>query len=150
MTSGGCIDSQSAKTASGGAEVGTDGGKMVRGRKRHIVTDTLGLLLVVLVTAANRDDGSVAPEVLAELRAEEFPRLSVIWADRKYRNDALDEWPAGQDRLRVEVTAKPDGVKGFVPLKKRWVGGGRRSPASSSPAGWPGTTSGCPRRVRRW
>lgn len=119
--SGGCIDSQSAKTASGGAEVGTDGGKMVRGRKRHIVTDTLGLLLVVLVTAANRDDGSVAPEVLAELRAEEFPRLSVIWADRKYRNDALDAWVAGQGRLRVEVTAKPDGAKGFVPLKKRWV-----------------------------
>jgi putative transposase len=119
--SGACIDSQSAKTASGGAEVGTDGGKMVRGRKRHIVTDTLGLLLVVLVTAANADDGGTAPKVLTELRAEEFPRLSVIWADRKYRNDALDEWLAGQDRLRVEVTAKPDGATGFVPLKKRWV-----------------------------
>lgn len=119
--SGGCIDSQSAKTAHGGAEVGVDGGKMVRGRKRHIVTDTLGLLLVVLVTAANADDGGTAPKVLTELRAEEFPRLSVIWADRKYRNDALDVWVAGQGRLRVEVTAKPDGTKGFIPLKKRWV-----------------------------
>lgn len=119
--SGACIDSQSAKTASGGAEVGTDGGKMVRGRKRHIVTDTLGLLLIVLVTAANCDDGATAPKVLTELRADEFPRLSVIWADRKYRNDTLDVWLATQDRLRVEVTAKADGVKGFVPLKKRWV-----------------------------
>ena len=119
--SGGCMDSQSAKTAHGGAEVGVDGGKQVRGQKRHIVTDTLGLLLVVLITAANRDDGATAPKLLTELRAEEFPRLSVVWADRKYRNDELDGWLAGQDRLRVEVTGKPDGVKGFVPLPKRWV-----------------------------
>lgn len=119
--SGGCIGSQSAKTASGGAEVGVDGGKMVRGRKRHIVTDTLGLLLVVLVTAANADDGEAAPKVLAELHADEFPRLSVIWADRKYRNDNLDAWLGTQARLRVEVTGRPDGVKGFVPLRKRWV-----------------------------
>jgi putative transposase len=119
--SGGCIDSQSAKTAHGGAEVGVDGGKMVRGRKRHIVTDTLGLLLVVLVTAANRDDGTTAPKLLTELRAEAFPRLSVVWADAKYRNDALDEWLRGQDRLRVEVTSRPGGRKGFHPLPKRWV-----------------------------
>jgi putative transposase len=119
--SGGCIDSQSARTAAGGEEVGTDGGKRVRGRKRHIVTDTLGLLLAVLVTAANRDDGAVASEVLAELHADEFPRLSVLWADAKYRNDDLDGWLAGQSRLRVEVTSKPDGQKGFKPLAKRWV-----------------------------
>jgi putative transposase len=119
--SGGCIDSQSAKTANGGAEVGVDGGKMVRGRKRHIVTDTLGLLLVVLVTAANCDDGETAPKVLTELHAAEFPRLAAVWADKKYRNDNLDAWLAGQDRLRVEVTSKPDGQKGFKPLKKRWV-----------------------------
>jgi len=119
--SGACIDSQSAKMAHGGAEVGVDGGKMVRGRKRHIVTDTLGLLLVVLVTAANRDDGTTAPKVLTELRADLFPRLSVVWADGKYRNDTLDEWLRGQDRLRVEVTARPEGQKGFHPLPKRWV-----------------------------
>lgn len=119
--SGGCIDSQSAKTAAGGEDVGTDGGKRVRGRKRHIVTDTLGLLLVVLVTAANRDDGAVASEVLTELHADEFPRLSVLWADKKYRNDSLDAWLAGQTRLRVEVTSKPEGQTGFQPLAKRWV-----------------------------
>ncbi|MEO2089990.1 MAG: transposase, partial [Gemmataceae bacterium] len=116
-----CIDSPSAKTAHGGAEVGVDGGKMVRGRKRHIVTDTLGLLLVVLVTAANRDDGTIAPKRLTELRAEPFPRLSVVWADAKYRNDTPGEWLAGQDRLRVEVTNRTDGQTGFHPLPKRWV-----------------------------
>jgi putative transposase len=84
--SGACIDSQSAKTAHGGAEVGVDGGKMVRGRKRHIVTDTLGLLLIVVVTAANLDDGATAPRLLAGLPAAAFPRLAVVWADRKYRN----------------------------------------------------------------
>jgi putative transposase len=119
--SGACIDSQSAKTAHGGAEVGVDGGKMVRGRKRHIVTDTLGLLLIVVVTAANADDGTTAPRLLAGLPAVTFPRLAVIWADNKYRNRALDRWLAGQSRLRLEVTTKPQGSEGFVPLKKRWA-----------------------------
>jgi putative transposase len=119
--SGACIDSQSAKTSHGGAEVGVDGGKMVRGRKRHIVTDTLGLLLIVVVTAANLDDGATAPRLLAGLPAVTFPRLAAVWADRKYRNSKLDEWLSGQHRLRVEVTSKAEGETGFRPLKKRWV-----------------------------
>jgi transposase len=119
--SGGCIDSQSAKTAHGGEAVGTDGAKNVRGRKRHIVTDTPGLLLAVLVTAANCDDGETAPRLLAGLHADEFPRLAVLWADSKYRNNNLDEWLAGQSRLRVEVTTKPEGQKGFKPPPRRWV-----------------------------
>ena len=114
--------------------VGQDGGRRakrrcrdgrpaqcVRGRKRHIVTDTLGLLLAVVVTAANCDDGETAPRVLAGLDADRFPRLAVVWADKKYRNNNLDAWLAGQTRLRVEVTTKPDGQVGFQPLKKRWV-----------------------------
>ena len=119
--SGACVDSQSAKTASGGAEVGVDGGKMVRGRKRHLVTDTLGLLLIVVVTAADADDGTTAPRLPAGLPAVVFPRLAVVWADNKYRNKALDAWLAGQSRLRVEVTSRPEGKKGFDPLPKRWV-----------------------------
>src|SRR4051812_47074465 len=107
--SGACIDSQSAKAAHGGAEVGVDGGKLVRGRKRHIVTDTLGMLLIVIVTAANADDGTTAPRLLAGRPAVTFPRLAVIWADGKYRNKALDAWLGGQSRLRVEVTSKPQG-----------------------------------------
>ncbi len=119
--SGACIDSQSVKTAHGGAEVGVDGGKMVRGRKRHIVTDTLGSLLIVVVTAANADDGTTAPRLLAGLPAAAFPRLAVLWADTKYRNRSLDQWLAGQSRLRLEVTSKPEGSEGFVPLKTRWA-----------------------------
>jgi transposase len=118
--SGGCLDSQSAKTASGGADVGTDGGEKVRGRKRHIATGALGPLLFV-VAAANLDDGTTAPEVLAGLHAEEFPRLPVLRADAEYRNDTLGAWPRGQDRLRVEVTTKPAGQTGFKPLAERWV-----------------------------
>ncbi len=94
---------------------------MVRGRKRHIVTDTLGLLLIVVVTAANLDDGATAPRLLAGLPAVTFPRLAVVWADRKYRNSRLDAWLSGQDRLRVEVSSKPEGERGFKPLKVRWV-----------------------------
>src|SRR5262245_18971450 len=109
--SGACIDSQSAKTAHGGAEVGVDGGKLVRGRKRHIVTDTLGLLLIVVVTAANADDGTTAPRLLAGLTAVTFPRLAVVLADTKYRNRALDGCLAGQSRLRLEVTSKPVGAE---------------------------------------
>ena len=120
---GGCIDSPSVATASGGAAVGVDGGEMVRGRKRHIGTDTVGLSLAVLVTAANADDGATAPQVLTELTAAEFPRRSVVWADQKYRNNNLDARLGGQTRLRVEVTRKPEGEKGFEPLPKRWVVG---------------------------
>ena len=88
--SGACIDGRSARTAHGGAAVGVDGGKMVRGPGRHIATDTLGLFPVVLVTAADRDDRTTAPKLPTERRAEAFPRLSAVWADPKYRNDARD------------------------------------------------------------
>ena len=119
--SAGAIDSQSVKTASGGEDVGTDGGKKVRGRKRHVAVDTLGLLLAVVVTAANVDDGAAAPRVLEELPAEEFPRLRVLFGDNKYRNHALDEYLEGRPGLRVEVRNKPEGAEGFVPIRKRWV-----------------------------
>ena len=115
--SGACIDSQSAQTAHGGAEVGVDGAKIVRSRKRHILNDTLGLLLIVVVTAANRDDGAMA----SRLPAVTFPRLAVIWADNNYRNQDLDRWLAAQSRLRVQVTSKPEGKVGFDLLPKRWV-----------------------------
>ena len=93
---------------------------MARGRKRHIVVDTLGLLLIVVVTAANVDDGATASRLLAGLPAARFPRLSVTWADNKYRNEGLDGWLVGQSRLRVEVVGKPAGEVGFDPLPKRW------------------------------
>lgn len=117
-----CIDSQSVKTALGGAAVGTDGGKKVRGRKRHIVVDTMGLLLAVVVTAANVDDARGAEAAFARLPAEEFPRLAKVWADGKYHNHALAAWMTQHGcPFEVEVVSRPEGEKRFRPLPRRWV-----------------------------
>ncbi len=116
------IDSQSVKTAEGGAAVGTDGGKKVRGRKRHILVDTNGFVIAVVVTAANVDDGHAAPQVFAQVRGRDFRRLVVVYGDQKYHNHELDRWLRVHHRpYRVEVKSKPEGTKGFQPLAKRWV-----------------------------
>jgi putative transposase len=116
------IDSQSVKTAEGGAGRGTGGGKRVEGRKRHIAVDTLGLPMSVAVTAANVDDGRAAPLVLAEANPTKFPRLEVVYGDRKYHDHGLDDW-LRDNRVpyRVEVVGRPEGVTGFQPLPVRWV-----------------------------
>src|SRR3954454_11603378 len=116
------IDSQSVKTALGGKERGTDGGKKVRGRKRHILVDSLGFLLAVVVTAANVDDARAAQDVFAQVRGRDFPRLQVVFADAKYHNHALYAWLSRHRRpSRLEIVSRPKGQTKFTPLPVRWV-----------------------------
>jgi putative transposase len=119
--SAGSVDSQSVKMGSPGEQHGTDGGKLVKGRKRHIVVDTMGLLLGVVVTAANVDDAEGAKAVLKQLAAQDFPRLALLWADTKYHNYDLEEWLTANRRFTIEVVSRPKGRRGFVLLPRRWV-----------------------------
>lgn len=114
-----CIDSQTAKTADQGGHVGYDGGKRANGRKRHIVTDVPGLLLIVCVTAANIHDAVAADPILRQLE-QKYPTIELVHADLGYRG-TLVTMVERELRFDLNHSSKPEGVKGFHPLRQRWV-----------------------------
>lgn len=116
------LDSQSVKTTERGGTKGYDAGKNVNGRKRHILVDTLGLLLVVCVTAASVQDRDGARLLLKAL-AHHWTRLRLIWADSSYAGE-LVEWVRQlreRRRVKLEIVRRSDATRGFVVLPKRWI-----------------------------
>jgi transposase len=114
------IDSQSASTTQAGGPRGFDPGKRVHGRKRHIVTDTNGLLLAVHVHPANIQDVHGAVPLLERVR-DRFPKLRHVFADRVYRGKQLVDALSDCGPWTIEIVQRPPGVKGFQLLPRRWV-----------------------------
>jgi putative transposase len=115
-------DSQSVKTTPQGGVKGFDSGKKVKGRKRHIWVDSLGLLLAVVVTAADVHDSRAGCDLFhSRVWAEELPRLEVVYTDSQYTAGYLDEEVFSFAPFRRVVVRRPEGKEGWVKLPQRWV-----------------------------
>ena len=115
------VDSQSVDTTSGGEQRGRDNAKNVDGRKRHIVVDSLGLLLAVRVTAASVDDAAAAQLLFPRLEGQPMGKVTRMFADGKYHNHALYQWVEEHARWDLVIVRRPDGAKGWVKLPIRWT-----------------------------
>jgi transposase len=121
MASAGIVDAQSVKGSAtvSAASRGYDAGKKVNGRKRHVVVDTLGLLVVVMVTTAAVQDRDGGRRVLDKAKTA-MPSLAHVWADGGYAGKLVG-FAATFCRIVVEIVKKPAGQNGFTPLPRRWV-----------------------------
>ena len=120
--SGAILDSQSVRTSEQGGARGYDGAKKLCGRKRHLLVDTLGLVLLVVVTAASVQDRDGARTLLSVLDTQ-LRRLRVIWADGAYAG-SLPMWVRGLrkwGKVRLEIVRKANGQRGFAVLPWRWI-----------------------------
>jgi len=115
------VDSQSVDTTSGGEHRGRDNAKNVDGRKRHIVVDSMGLLLAVLVTGADVDDAAAAEDLFARLDGQPMSKVTRMFADSKYHNHDLSAWVQDNARWDVVVVRRPAGATGWVLLPIRWT-----------------------------
>jgi putative transposase len=115
----GCLDSQSVKTSAVPGSRGFDKAKLVNGRKRHVLVDTLGLLMAVVVTAASVQDRDGARRLLLRLGGA-CKKLRLIWVDGGYRGQLLD-WVAEHFCFRLRLVLRPEAQRGFAVLPRRWV-----------------------------